>query len=73
VPRFLFHLCKGSLSLSAVAEELPGTLTAISSARGMGRELLADFEGGWSSAHIEVTDEHGDTVGIIYMSDYWLQ
>jgi hypothetical protein len=46
---------------------------AITTARGLARELLADIEGGRSSARIEVADEHGDVVGVIYMSDYWLQ
>jgi hypothetical protein len=73
VPRFHFHLCKEALSLSTVAEELPGKSVALTSARGMARELLADFEGGWSSARIEVADEDGDIVGVIHMSDYWLQ
>jgi hypothetical protein len=46
---------------------------AITTARGMARELLADAEGEWISARIEVVDEHGDVVGVVYISDYWLQ
>jgi hypothetical protein len=71
VPRFLFHICKEDLTLAAVAEELPGKSMAITTARRMARELLADTEGEWISARI--ADEHGDLVGVIHMSDYWRQ
>jgi hypothetical protein len=73
VPRFLFNVCKEDISLAAVAEELPGQSMAITTARGMARELLADAEGEWISARIEVVDEHGDVVGVVHISDYWLQ
>jgi hypothetical protein len=73
VPRFLFSVFKEDLSLAVVAEELPGTLMAISTARGMARELLADTEGEWVSARIEVADEYGNIVSVIQMRDYWFQ
>ena len=73
MPRFHFHLCKENLSLSAVAEEVPGKAMAITTAQGMARELLVDIEGGWSSARIEVADEHGDVISIVHVSDCWLQ
>jgi hypothetical protein len=46
---------------------------AITTTRGMARELLADTEGEWGSARIEVADEHGDLVSIVHVSDCWLQ
>jgi hypothetical protein len=73
VPRFLFSVLKENLSLAAVAEELSGTSLAISTARGVARELLADMDGGWISARIEVADEHGDIVSVVDMREYWLQ
>jgi hypothetical protein len=73
VPRFLFSIFKEGLSLAAVTEDLPGTSMAISTAQGMARELLADTEGEWISARLEVADEHGDVIGVIHMRDYWLQ
>jgi hypothetical protein len=73
VPRFLFSVLKEDLSLAAVAEELPGRSMAISTAQGIARELLADTEGEWVSARIEVADEHGDVISVIHMKDYWLQ
>jgi hypothetical protein len=73
VPRFLFHVCKADLSLAAVAEELPEESMALPTAHEVARELLADVEGEWGLARIEVTDERGTVVGVIQLSDFRLQ
>jgi hypothetical protein len=72
VPRFVFNVWKEDSSLAAIAEELPGNSMAIITARGMARELLADAEGEWISARIEVADGYGDTIGVIHMNESWL-
>ena len=62
---FLFHVHKDGSDLGAIDEELPEESMAPPTARGVARELLADIEGGWRPARIEVADERGDVVGVI--------
>jgi hypothetical protein len=57
MPRFFFHVHKEGLTLGAVEEELPDRSMALPTARAVARELLADIEGGWSLARIDVTDD----------------
>ena len=73
MPRFFFHVRREGWNLDPVTEVLPEASAALATARGVARELLADPDGGWASARIEVADERGDLVGVIQMSDYWLQ
>ena len=73
MPRFYFHVHNEGLNLGAIEEDLPEESMAVPTARGVARELLADFERGWSSAFIEVTDERGVLVGVIPLSDFVLQ
>jgi hypothetical protein len=73
MPRFFFHVHTEGLNLGAVEEELPDASMALPTARGVARELLADIERGWGLACIEVTDERGSLVGVVPLSDFWLQ
>jgi hypothetical protein len=73
MPRFFFHVHKEGQSLGAIEEDLHDPSIALSTARGVARELLATLEQGWISAFIEVTDERGSLLGIIPMSDFLLQ
>jgi hypothetical protein len=73
MPRFFFHVHKGALNLGPIDEELPEESMALPVARGVARELLADTESEWRPGRIEVTDDHGDVVGLIHMGDYWIQ
>src|SRR5829696_7564544 len=65
MPRFFFHVHKAGLSLGAIEEEVAEESMALAAARGVARELLADIEGEWRLARVDVTDEHGLVVGVI--------
>ncbi len=73
MPRFFFHVHTKGLTLGAIEEDLPDESMALPTARGVARELLADIEGEWGLARIEVTDEQGIVVGVIPLSEFWLQ
>jgi hypothetical protein len=73
MPRFFFHVHKEGLTLGAVEEELPDRSMALPTARAVARELLADIEGGWSLARIDVTDDRGTVVCVIPLREFWHQ
>jgi hypothetical protein len=73
VPRFFFQVLREGWELDPVPEVLPEAATALAKARAIARELLADAEGEWLSARIEVADEHGNVVGIVQVSDFRIQ
>jgi hypothetical protein len=73
MPRFFFHVHKDGLDLGPIDEELPDESMALPTARGGARALLAENEGEWDLARIDVTDEHGIVVGVIQLSSFWLQ
>ena len=73
MPRFFFHVRREGCSLDPVPEVLPEASTALAKAQTIARELLADPDGGWNSARIEVADEHGLVVGTVEVSDFRLQ
>jgi hypothetical protein len=73
VPRFFFQVLREGWELDPVPEVLPEPATALAKARAIARELLADAEGEWLSARIEVADEHGNVVGIVQVSDFRIQ
>jgi hypothetical protein len=69
MPRFFFHVHTEGPTLGAIEEDLPDESIALPMARGVARELLADIEGEWGLARIEVTDEQGILVGVISLHE----
>jgi hypothetical protein len=73
VPRFFFQVRKEGWNLDPVPEVLPETSSALAKAQSIAHELLADPDGDWVSARIEVSDENGTVVGVVQVGDFRLQ